>query len=383
VRAAKAEIPEKGTVYLALADAYEKVNNTALAAKVLTEYTAISGVRNQDASYRKAVLHETLDPSIAARMYEENTIVFPKDHRNFLKLGIFYSRQKNGDSKAILALEKCAALVDTIPILWYELGNLYARGDKNSQMIKAYQKFIQVSPGNADACSKIGETLVNKNLDSDAVLYLEMANSLKPNEPKIMSTLAKAYIRTNRKQEGVKILDKIVKMSKGDVDPSIRMSLADVYMASKRDNKMLLAYANALLKAERFADAENAIEDIKATNPEDLDANMLLGEIKVAQKKYDDAIETYKEVLYIKADYAPALYARAEVYMMQSKIQWAKTFYERAIKADVNFGLAELGLAKIAKIQKDMTAYQNHLTRAQKLSPNDPLIQQEIAASKK
>ena len=109
---------------------------------------------------------------------------------------------------------------------------------------------------------------------------------------------------------------------------------------------------------------------------------MLYGKIQSIQGKWDDAVETYKEISYINPNYTPAICERADVYLNQSKLQWAKTFYDRALKADPNCARAELGLARLAKAQKDMTGYKQHLDKALSLDPNDKDILEEAGKKK-
>jgi tetratricopeptide (TPR) repeat protein len=63
--------------------------------------------------------------------------------------------------------------------------------------------------------------------------------------------------------------------------------------------------------------------------------------------------------------------------MLQSKPQWAERFYDRALRADPGYGLAELGKARLAKNRKDQTAYLAHLKKARQLDPANPLIREE------
>ena len=177
-------------------------------------------------------------------------------------------------------------------------------------------------------------------VDDDDVL--EMANSLKADDPKIMTMLAKGNIKTKRAQEGANVLERVMKLTKGNIDDDPKGVMADVYIESgkyreaadmlkelldkKSDTPTLLKYAKALTYLEKYDDATKVIETIKATDPENIEAHMLMGKVKVMQKKYDEAVETYKEVLYINAEYAPALTERANVYLIQNKVQWAKTF---------------------------------------------------------
>jgi Tfp pilus assembly protein PilF len=68
---------------------------------------------------------------------------------------------------------------------------------------------------------------------------------------------------------------------------------------------------------------------------------------------------------------------RANVYLLQSKPQWAETFFQRALKADPKNALSELGLARVCKLRKDRGDYMAHLDRAKILDPFNTDIQDE------
>ena len=52
--------------------------------------------------------------------------------------------------------------------------------------------------------------------------------------------------------------------------------------------------------------AENTVEDILATEADNIDVLMLKAKIQVLNKKYEDAINTYKEIQNINPNYAPS-----------------------------------------------------------------------------
>ncbi len=394
-----AAVASNGPAFKALADAYEKNGDKKKAAEVLNDYVKIPGVKDPDASYKRAVVYETINSNLAVQMYEQNAVAYPKDYRNLLKLGVYYSRQQGGNQKAIKYLERCAAITDTIARVWLELGSLYGKQRMDQQMLKAYRKFIEIDPENAEATGKIGEVLLSRNMIDDAMVFLEMANSLKSDDPKIMTLLARGYIMTNRRREGANLLEKVVKSTKGNVDDELRMVLADFYIetsdyskavnelkaiiSKKKDSATMTKYARVLIEMQKYSDAATALQEIKTKEPENLDVLMMLGKIKVAQKKYDDAIETYKEILYIDQNHAPALCERANVYMIQGKTQWAQTFYDRALKADPRYAPTYLGLALIAKKSKDYAVYQDYLEKGRKLDPKNKEIQDELRSVKR
>jgi tetratricopeptide (TPR) repeat protein len=399
LRVAKGEIGDlRATAYKALAEAYEKSGDSKKAAEVLNSYVRLPGVKDPDAAYRRAVVYESINPASAIAMFEENIRQYPTDYRNFFKLGNTYAKDPATAAKGIKYLEQCAALADTVPQVWFDLGQLYASMNNNPEMLKAFHKYITLDKTNAASILKIGETLLNKQMPDQALTYLEMANTLKSSDPMTMTLLARAYLQNKRRDDAAKMIEKISSATNGKIDDDLRAVLVDVYLesgnyqqaiteinnllAKKQTNALLLKLAKAQYEVGKYADAAKAVETIKASEPENLDAIMILGKIQVAQKKYDDAIETYKEALYINPNYAQAMMERADVYMLQSNLPWAKQFYERALKADPKLALAHLGLAKVAKASNDAATCKAELDKALELDPQNSQIVNEAKTLK-
>jgi Tfp pilus assembly protein PilF len=82
----------------------------------------------------------------------------------------------------------------------------------------------------------------------------------------------------------------------------------------------------------------------------------------------------FKEITFIDQNNAMAICQQGEVYLAQSKPLWAEKYYKNALKLNPRLGLAEYGLAKIAKLRNKNSLYRQHLNRAYQLSPNDPEI---------
>jgi tetratricopeptide (TPR) repeat protein len=397
LRAISKTMPHQTVVLKILADSYDRSGDSAKAMAAYIGYTRLPGVKDAEASFRKAQLTESSNPSLAAKMYEDNTAAFPGDYRNFLCAGLYYAKRQATYDKAISLLKKCSALADSIPVVWMEMGQVYGKLGKNKEEVEAYRQFIQRDPSNPEASGKIGEILLAKHNVNDAMVFLETANALKPNDAKFMMLLAQGYLATDRPGEAVSLLEKSEKLRPDDM--AIKEQLYALYekkgdaknslnemkqiLSKKKDNKYLLKYAQALYANGVYADAENAVKDIRATDPENLDALMLYGRIQGIQGKWDDALETYKEISYINPSYAPALCERGEIHMMQSKLQWAKTFYDRALKADPKYVLAEIGLAKVARVEKNKADYLKYIQTAQKLDPNNKALADEMQEGKK
>jgi tetratricopeptide (TPR) repeat protein len=383
--------PSRRSVLKMLAEAYEKDNQEANAAQIYAEYISLPGVVDPDAAYKSALLFEKSNPVVAQKIYTNNIKQFPNDYRNFMRLGLLLSSNQATLAKAALYLKRTTTLAETIPSVWLELGKMYQKLGKEQDELDAYRKYIRTDPQHPEANKRIGILLARQGQYTEAMIFLEIANTIAPDDPDVMAALAKGYTATNRYNEAMELLKK-AKVKRPD-DPDIRFALFDLYqktgqkdkardemkelVSMKRDNKFLIQYANACIITGDYKTAETAVEDVLATEADNIDVLMLKAKIQIANKDYDPALETYKEISYINQNHAPSMTGRADVYLLQSKVQWAETFYLRALKADPKYALAELGLARVCKAKRDMSCFREHLDRAKLLDPFDREIQAE------
>jgi len=151
----------------------------------------------------------------------------------------------------------------------------------------------------------------------------------------------------------------------------------------RRDTVTLFTYARLLYENGKFADAENTLEDLRAVRPDYVKGLMLLARVLRAQQKYSPAVDVYKEVASIDPGSVEALFERAQTHLENGQPYWAELFYQRTLKQNPRYARAELGLARVAKLRRNYTAYKIHVNKAHALAPDDPAIEQELAAAGK
>ncbi len=95
-------------------------------------------------------------------------------------------------------------------------------------------------------------------------------------------------------------------------------------------------------------EAQNALEDLRATRPDYVPGLMLLCRVLRAQQKYLPAIDVYKEIGAIAPCCPEALFERAETHLENGQPYWAELFYQRTLKVNPRHAHAELGLARVA-----------------------------------
>ncbi len=375
-----------------LGECYEKTGKNAEAADAYLAYTKLPGTRDADASYKKAFLREKTDQKTAIKMYNANIKVFTKDYRSFLRLGIIYSASKATRSKAASMLSKASLLKPNDASILERLGEVYGKLNKTTNELETYKKLLKLSPQHLEANRRVGLILLKQKKYTESIVSLEIVLTMAPNDVEIMLALAEGYMKTKRPEKAIELLAKAKKIKKND--PDIGSLLYQLYkqtgkekqaeseikelIALTKDNKLRIVYAKDLIEQNRLDEAGTLVGEIKKTEPTNVEGLMLLGKIQQAQKKLNEATETYKMISYIKENYAPALCERGNIYLAQSKLSRAESFFEKAIKSDPKMAEAYLGLARVAKAQKKTANYTKYLNKAKALDPDNKEIQNEL-----
>ncbi len=381
-------------LYTILAKSYEEMEQNENAAEYYRKYTQLKGVRDTDAAYKSARLLEKVDTDAAIARYKDNISKYRDDYRNFLRLGMIYSEKGNNEA-AIAYFNKITSMADSLPVIWEKLAQAYNGMGKVDEELEAYKNYVESKPQDKQANTRIGEILIKKGDYNDALIYLETASTVAPKDPALLKAKAIAYRNTGNPGEAIKALEK-ASVEKPD-DKELRKRLVDLYIENGRlkdatnevekmterfpqDREVRLMYARLLFKQEKYRKAYDETENLMATVPS-ADVLMLQGRILIVQKKYEEAVQAFDEVIRME-DSPKAYYYKAEIYRqygrkLNKSPMWAKTYYERALSRDSTFALAELGLAKLQLLWDKKELYMKHLKRAHELAPNNPKIKQE------
>jgi tetratricopeptide (TPR) repeat protein len=379
-----------------LAAAYENMGDDAKAADAYEAYTKIPGVKDPDAAYKKAFLREKSNKQAAVKLYEGNTKAYPQDYRNFLRLGMMYSEDKGSQDAAAAMLRATAQLVDSLPQVWLKLGEIYSNLKDEEKELAAYKKLLTLEAGNLEANRRVGMILLKKKQLPQAIANLEMALTMAPKDVEIMRLLADAYVDTKRPKQAIDLLAKAKAIDSNNGE--LRMQLYQLYKETgddknaeteikglidlKKENKYRLMYVKDLVSQKRYEEAKGQVKVVIASDFMNVEALMLQAKIQTALNQLDDAIETYKNVLYIDEKYAPALASRGGIYIVRGDYDLAKTYFEKALASNPRLAGAEVGLARISKAQKNMGGYQEHLNKAKALDPRDPDVLDETKDTK-
>ena len=379
-------------MFKTLGDACYAKDSLDNAARWYGKYLRLGGKRTADIAFLMALSQEKISLAKAKVAFQANIKSFPKDYRNYVSLGKLNAKDRATLQSALVLLKKAAELADTIPSIWLEIGKVYASLGKRDEELEAYRTCLRGDPGNIRALFRIGSALLDRGWTDEAVTYLEKAHKLAPDSAVPMGVLSAAYIKSKEYNKAIELLIKLKTIQPKNIE--VRKQLVKAYTATNqrqqaideihaalevdRDYELLLAGGKLLVRQGKFDDAVVMLEEVLGIMPENIDALMILAKAKRGQQKLDEAIEIYKEVVVYDPKYAPALYERAELHLEQDKVKWAEMFYQRALDADPKFALAEVGLAKVAKLYKKRDECYEHLRKAEAMTPGNPVVQREI-----
>jgi tetratricopeptide (TPR) repeat protein len=378
-----------------LAQAYDKLPNPTQAVRYYKMYTDYAP-NDSNACYRAAELQEGIHAGMAQEMYQTNTQRFPNDFRSFYRLGSgLYDRKDY--KKAQVMLEKVVALNDSLLEAHVKLASIYEEQKSKEREMSEYKKILTMEPQNFYANKNMGLRLMEKG-SSDAIIFLEKAHTFSNyKDADIAYGLGRVYLNINKINDALMMLNMAKALKPNDC--SIRVALKDAFLKDrdinsalkesegiilcKRSPENLTQHAYILIQLKRFAEAEKILDEVRKQDLMNFDVLLNIAQVQREQKKYNEAIETCKKISYIRDDYAPALLERAENYRALAAFERALEYYGKAQKLDSTNCLIELGIAQCMKYTGQKDLYQNHLERAQKLGADNPRVRSEYESYKK
>ena len=337
---------------------------------------------NADIYYLIGTLEYKIDSSNAKKTFLENSKKYPEDYRNFVELGKI---NKNDIQTSKKMFERAVELNDTLLFVWTELGSIYNNLKDTENQIIAYKKVIMLDPQNFEANKYLGISLFAKGQDKEALLYLELARSKKLSDPEIMFTLAQIYDSSDKQTEASLLLQSAKKLKPDDPEicyyivnynlkkGKLEESLEELehLIKIKGTKQYFNLYINILFELKKFKQAEKVIETERKKDPENLEYLMLLAQAQKNDKRLDDALETYKMILYVNSSYIPALLNRAQLHLDKLEYERSLDYFEKVLKTDAKNITAMLGMAKVYKLQGDITHFSESVEKVKTIDPQN------------
>lgn len=312
-------------------------------------------------------------------------------------------RLHEGESKEALELAKRATSLKEAPLSSWIIKAMAERASGARAEAKAsLDHVLTIDAHNIAALMERAEILLDENNYSMAIEDLKIANSIQPEDKKILARLAFAYERAGKSDEGRRAAEAagIVTQDRSDKvnadvigtpeeieaansdDPSVSRKALEKLLVKNPDNALLLGklgasyrtenptrslelyrhasqlqpqraeyaigYGAALVQARRFADAAMVLRRVVEAAPENFTAHANLATALYELKHYQEALTEYEWLLKTKPDLIVVYYFVATAHDFLGEYEQALLAYETFLtRADAKNNQLEIEKVKL------------------------------------
>ncbi|MES0371917.1 MAG: tetratricopeptide repeat protein [Mariprofundaceae bacterium] len=200
---------------------------------------------------------------------------------------------------------------------------------------------------------QIGLDALHKNQMPKAFEELMLSDKLNPNQPKVLDLLAHAW------------------RLRGDFNKSESYYIRAIQYGGGPAS--LNNYGNLLIKLGRYSEAETrlrkALEDPRY--PNQFMAHMNLGDALLGLKKFDDAIDSYRQAKALNPRQSLSRIKEAEAYVASGRLNYAHALYETMLRENPKNRAVVEGLVKILILQKKFSTARTQLSKFREASVSE------------
>ena len=300
-----------------LVRAYLEANRTAEALKVARELSAQHS--------RDVQVHFTLGVLLAAKKQyraaqlelEQANALQPNTFENLHNLGGVYLRNAEY-GKAELALNRALKLRPDSPGTLYLLAQVYSEQHRPADALDLLARAHKLAPDNADITFFLARVCMSQYYYEDAIPLLESAVQHAPERADLQAALGECYFMSGKAEKAIEQFKNLV-----ELDPSARSYsfLGLCYRQLGRFDEARKYFEEGLKKEPRHPAclfnigyieerqgnhevAERFFQNALAANPDDPDALLELANLRIANKRYEEAAPLLRK--FVRTSNAPA-----------------------------------------------------------------------------
>jgi tetratricopeptide (TPR) repeat protein len=224
----------------------------------------------------------------AATLYQQAIDSDPKYSKALVNLGLLLA-QHGQVARGEQQLRAAIQIDPGDPAAYTALGMIQGKTGRGAEAIESFRKVVALQPDSADAHLNLGIALVDQYDRAGGFKEFQQAASLAPRSPAVHYNLGRFYFETAMYDDARKELEQAVRL-----DPNDGPALYFLALAAKQDNDL--------------ARSSELFEKLLALQPENPDAQFLLGQNLEHQGNTSEAVAHWKLALEADPNYSQALY---------------------------------------------------------------------------
>ena len=336
--------------------------------------------------------HKKNDLTKAEKKYREFLKADPKNSQCLFILGTLLI-QKKQFKDAIIELKKSTGEDSKNYHYFQNLGIAYFEDRQFNNAIDAYKESITLNNKNADAYNNLGNSLFETKKYDEAIQSYTLAIKLWPNKQFIFNR-ARSYKAGNQYKNALADLHEIEKSSPlfrqaEDMmaslydtlnQPNLSIPIYEsriknyeandaVYKKKVKKENLYLLLIGAFNKKDAKDKAKKTLAALTKEFPESINVKRAIAHEAYNERRYEDAIKSYKDVIKMKPNSASALQNLAISYQNTGNFELHELYLKKAIDADKMHTQANISmgimLLKEKKFREAWPHYEHRLLASQ------------------
>jgi tetratricopeptide (TPR) repeat protein len=223
---------------------------------------------------------------------------------------------------------------------------------------QVYQQALQVVPGDPETLKRLGVVEQTELKFSDSITHFKMVLQREPNYAEVNFFLGASYLGLNDFDKAIQSFQQELRMPKPH--RRCRYYLGIAYESAGQTEQAVSEFNRALSENPKDADALyqlariyknaslEAIDRLRALDPDSFQLHILQGELDSDAERYLDAIKEYQAALAKRPQATGIHFAIGVAYWAQHQITLAKKEFLSALEESPNDALTNLYLGDIA-----------------------------------
>ena len=267
------------------------------------------------------------DYASAIQEAQQAVAVDPGRAESYLVLALAQDKAKLLDEaeanfKKAIAIDPKSTNPQLFLAVFYQTHNHLAEAEQQ------FKHVIAIDPANPGARAALEFVLMQQGKKDETESFLKQTKADLPNNPSTYGLLAEFYLNT------------------GNLDKAVD-EYASLYRDHPKDLELKKNYIRVLMMKNRMDDAAKLNNEILKSRPNDVDALIYKGEMQIAKKDSNGAVESLQAALHSQADNAIAHYQLGLAYTQQRNIARAEGEWREAVRLKPNLVEAQLLLGDL------------------------------------
>jgi tetratricopeptide (TPR) repeat protein len=284
-------------------------------------------------------------------------------------------------------LARLVALTPDLPELQWRASEAALAANEIDRAVDAAQHAVRLRPYSQQAYSRLGVAELEAGKWQAAADAFRRARQLAPGLWQNHSNLAIALSRLGHWDEADKEFAAASQLKhepapleaawarscawRGDHAGAIEHGRSALAI-DPADSDTRATLVEAFTQTDQIDEAQRLAEEGIALDPQTWRLVFLLGNLQTARGAHPEAARSYRRVLDLRPNFAPALANLASVQWLQGDVLHARKAYERALTIEPNDAALHTNLGMLLSELGEAAAAQEHLRRAQELSSVPP-----------